>query len=349
LEKLELEMAIPRLIAEDVTIQELAVMLYENKETLAVFSPDAGDLINNLYGRYNGNGNGNHTDEHIFLKGFSGDPLRQDRVGRDSIILDSPCLSLLLVMTPDAAAGLFSKNRFVVGGFLPRCLLCDSAAVPQHDDGTLRVLNPEAALAWHTTIVTLLDEYHDRQEPAVVKLTQEAADVFRSYYNEEFVDRYSHEAKHISFFARHNEIAKRIALVIHALIHGRPAPNHLLDEATARAGVELSQWFAAHQARRLNVSTVDKDQTDLAKITKLIEEKGAPKFSIPSQAITLHLLKQNHGFADERVRELAKRYPAQLAIAETQPGPAGGRPGTVVYLPPSNGGSDGNADNGNKK
>ena len=55
----------PILTVEDVTIEELAVLLSHRDETLASLSPDAGAVINNLLGRYSNLG---RTDENIYLR-----------------------------------------------------------------------------------------------------------------------------------------------------------------------------------------------------------------------------------------------------------------------------------------
>ena len=58
------------------TSEKLAVMLAHNQEQIASLSPDAGDIVNNLLGRYS---KLDRTDEGIYLKAFSGDNYRVDR------------------------------------------------------------------------------------------------------------------------------------------------------------------------------------------------------------------------------------------------------------------------------
>ena len=72
----------PRLCCEDVTTERLAVMLAQNGEQFASLSPDAGSIVNNLLGRYS---KLDRTDEGIYLKAFSGDNCRVDRVASASV------------------------------------------------------------------------------------------------------------------------------------------------------------------------------------------------------------------------------------------------------------------------
>ena len=100
----------------------------ENNCVLAILSPDARKVFKNILGRHSKD---NSVDDSVFLMGWSGDTDKIDRVGRESITLQEPCLSMTLAIQPDKLEEIFSKRELHDGGFLPRCLVCHTNAKPQ--------------------------------------------------------------------------------------------------------------------------------------------------------------------------------------------------------------------------
>ncbi len=123
----------PRLCCEDVTSEKLAVMLAQNQEQMASLSPDAGNIVNILLGRYS---KLDRTDEGIYLKAFSGDNCRVDRQGREPVLLQRPCLSALWLTQPDKVETLLAERSLTDGGLIPRLLPChtNAQARPIEDD-----------------------------------------------------------------------------------------------------------------------------------------------------------------------------------------------------------------------
>jgi hypothetical protein len=89
---LKTKLRTPALSCEDVTGEKLAVLVAHNGEQMASLSADALAVVNILLGRYN---KLDRTDEGIYLKAFSGDRCKVDRQSRESILVESPCLSAL--------------------------------------------------------------------------------------------------------------------------------------------------------------------------------------------------------------------------------------------------------------
>src|SRR5262249_42871524 len=83
LHQAEEELQPPVLTVEDLTSEKLAALLSKNRERITSISSDAGSIINNLLGRYS---KLDRTDEAIYLKGWTGEHHRVDRIGRDSIM-----------------------------------------------------------------------------------------------------------------------------------------------------------------------------------------------------------------------------------------------------------------------
>jgi hypothetical protein len=117
----------PRLCCENVTSEKLAVMLQQNQEQLASLSADAKEIVDNLLGKYCKN---DRTDDGVFVKAWSGDNCRVDRLGREPVSLQRPCAAALWFTQPDKLETLLGKTELTDGGLIPRLLPCHTRAMP---------------------------------------------------------------------------------------------------------------------------------------------------------------------------------------------------------------------------
>lgn len=253
LDEIEDKLVEPRLITEDVTTQRLGMLLHVNQQQLCVLSRDAGDVVNNLLGR-------NHkivaTDESLYLKGFSLDPLTVDRVGRPSVQLREPCLAVLLLTQPDKLDRLLRHPSLRDGGLMPRFLSYQSEAPPQHIGLNMTPMDLVVQKEYAELLNSLLRSFRcSNTDPVFVDATPEAKGALVNYHNQ-VVDRRQHGPTSFEgFAARHAEQACRIALVLHAADHGPDAGNHPLDVGCASRGIEIAEWFAAEQLALLTSGT----------------------------------------------------------------------------------------------
>src|SRR4030095_12039479 len=119
LDQIEAKLREPVLSCEDVTGKKLGVLLAHNDEQLASLSADALAIVNILLGRYN---KLDRTDEGIYLKAFTGDRCKVDRQSRESVLLESPCLTALWLTQPDKLDSLLAERSLSDGGLIPRIL-----------------------------------------------------------------------------------------------------------------------------------------------------------------------------------------------------------------------------------
>ncbi len=161
----------PCIIGQDVTTERLAGLLRDNREVLLSASADARKLVDNLLGRYNP---GKTTDESLYLSAYSGDYVRVDRQGRDSVILNSPCLALCWFVQPDLLIKLFDEESLSASGFLPRLLLCQTNAAPRRIEGEPQILAESVRAGWMQLIGDLLANFHAADKPHTVTASPEA-------------------------------------------------------------------------------------------------------------------------------------------------------------------------------
>lgn len=305
---LEDAMIPPRILAENVTTEKLAHMLWKNREQICVFSADCGDVVANLLGRY---AEGTE-DESLLLKAFSGDPIRVDRMGRESIALTGPCLAMCLIGTQPVMRKLWANDQFRTGGLLPRLLPVFSESQPVEDDGSTRAIDPQARGDWEQLIRELHAAYHESEEIRLIEATPEAGEVFRNARNE-FVrlcrtggmpDLFA------SFQAREAEQAIRIAAILHAIEHGAQAQTFQLTEETALAGVQMAKWFIAQHRDALHDALKADDAEAAAKLTKKLKARGG--------TATMRELKRLHMDEGEVLR-IVEHYPAKFEIVNDAP------------------------------
>lgn len=115
-----------RYYGDDVTTEKHVSMISENNGRAAIFSPEGGifDLLKGMYTRY--------VNIDVFLKGYSGDPIRVDRIGRESEVIYDPVLTVMLMAQPSVLAGVMENGNFRGRGLTARFLYC----IPESHVGT---------------------------------------------------------------------------------------------------------------------------------------------------------------------------------------------------------------------
>jgi hypothetical protein len=106
----------PQFFSDDVTPEKLGRLLARQGGRMLLASAE-GTAFEIAKGRYSETANFD-----VFLKGHAGDPLRTDRMNRESEALDHPALSCALAVQPDVISGLAEQASMRGRGFLARWL-----------------------------------------------------------------------------------------------------------------------------------------------------------------------------------------------------------------------------------
>jgi hypothetical protein len=312
----------PRIIVEDVTQEALGSLLARNAEQLFSLSADAGKTLQNLEGRYIKEKG--KSDDDIYVKAYTGDRCLVDRIGRDPVILDNPCLSLLWLIQPERAQRLLSNQDLRNGGFLPRCLLWDSQAEPTEEPEQDRPVPPDIRAAYNTLVKQLLSTYHDG-ECRTIPASSIAREAIRKYYNRLVIRRRRNLRDINSFVARWHEQAWRILVCLHAAAHGQKAHLCEIDQKHVDAAIQLADWFGDQQLRLLRVMRDSADQGALGKLMDLVTRTYQGK-------ATLRDLERRHCYKREELERLCAKFKGQISIIREEPGEKGGRPSEVLQV-----------------
>lgn len=123
----------PLLYTNDVTAENLAVLLSTHDERMAFLS-DEGGIFETMAGRYSGG----VPNIDVYLQGHAASSVRVNRQGRDPVFLKAPCVTIGISPQPDVLKSLGSKSGFRGRGLLGRFLY----AMPKSNIGTRNLNEP---------------------------------------------------------------------------------------------------------------------------------------------------------------------------------------------------------------
>lgn len=162
------EVTIPRLIADDTTVEKLVDLLAANGSRMALLS-DEGGLFDAMAGRYSDKAN---LDP--FLQAWSGSTIRTDRIGRATPVVYDPLLTIGLTVQPAVIRALSAKPEFRGRGLTARFMYAIPRDFVGHRDFlTVRDGDRNAAEAYEKRIQAMLDE-PTPTEPVTLELAPDA-------------------------------------------------------------------------------------------------------------------------------------------------------------------------------
>lgn len=306
----------PGFLVEDITSQSLKIEL-TRRTFLSIASPDCGDVIENILGRFNEG----KADANPLLSSWQGEGQSINRVGAGATSSEETVSAMVLLGTEDLAEDLFKNKRLKAGGFLARVLFTASKSLAQFDDGSSKIVNKTTAEQWRRILAALVDAFLDAEEPQIVPTSPEASQAFLDAKNGRLTAINSRNFS--SFNARLVEQAKRIGLCLHAAEHLEKAPQIPLTLRTAEAGLAIA-WF--HLRQTLEHMNFGEFESDLKKLQKLKIAAAKVKKLTVSEA-------RKHGnFQQGEIESLAARRPDWLRIETGKPGKSGGRPPQQIIL-----------------
>jgi replicative DNA helicase len=254
----------PRLMVEDTTSQKLAALMQQNRDVMASLSADARGAGKVLLGRHNEGS----LDEDMYLKAFSSDSSRQDRIGRASTALNDPCLSIAWATQPDLFERLINNTTIAASGLACRFLplrIDGQAAEPSYEEQSTA---DSTVTAFDTVINALLSSYHQAASCTTISADIKARQAIEKYSRVIGRRTRSGDLAWIGSFAeRWAEISWRIALIFHCVEHGQKSHLTPVTEQTALNALRVMKWFAWHQQQLLErgAERTDNDKLAVAK------------------------------------------------------------------------------------
>ena len=140
----------PRLLADDVTPEAVTRLLSEQGGVMALMSTEGG-IFEILAGRYSGS-----INIDTFLKAHTGDPIIVDRIGRPSLYIPSPRLTMVLTVQPSVVRDLADKPGFRGRGLLARCWFSVPKSMVGYRDTEETLIPSEVTDSWAKLVNSIL-------------------------------------------------------------------------------------------------------------------------------------------------------------------------------------------------
>jgi replicative DNA helicase len=297
---------IPRLVADDVTPEKLAGLLFRNRERIAILSADGNDVFKQMGAKYS-----NLADPTLYIKGWSGDTKIVDRVGRPSEFLHSPLITLSLAVQPKVMRGV-ARAEAADQGLLARILYCfpeDNVGKrkidfdPYHYDPnaldfeTKRVYISRLRKLLKLPIPDYFVDMDGRRYDGVNVLAFDDVALqgfleFERSLEEERGRTYDDDKR--EWLGKLGGNIARVIGLLHLVenidnVHPDPSnPDSLkyLEEVwrfpimvqTVEAGVKLGEWFMSHAAAAFEEMQSDPIKNHAIVLVKWIREKELPSF-----------------------------------------------------------------------
>lgn len=316
-------------IVGDTTTEKLASICADNGGATASFSGEARGIVQVLSGRYDKGS----VNDSFYLSAFSVEPFRQERIGREGVLVDRPCLSVMWMVQPDVYGKMWSTESFFEGGLLPRFLCCRTNAEVVECSDERKVFPQKTQLAYNQVITDLLATYNgNRDQPFRVVVSQPARKIITQYANRIVARRKAKEFsdKGEPFASRWAELTWKLALVFHAVEYGSEAHLHEVTAETALSALAVVSWFSVQQINQ--IEEYEMNQLGMAE-PKILAIASRVKKITPRMVAKAGIVKSS-----SVARDLMKKLEEEgLLVSDTSYG-GRGRPTRHYSLPPNNSG-----------
>ena len=167
-----------KLYVDDITTEKLTSVLADSDGKTAVISTEGG-IFDVLAGMYN-----KSVNIDVFLKSYSGDSIRVDRIGRSGSFIEHPTLTILLSVQPSVLSQLISNTTFEGKGLTTRFLY----ALPESLIGKRKFhtspIPSEVSRLYDMKVKDVLNEEENLIDDQIVRLSSEASAIFEAFHDE---------------------------------------------------------------------------------------------------------------------------------------------------------------------
>ena len=270
-----------KLFVDDITPENLGKVMNESNGCAAMISSEGGifDMLSG--GMYSKN-----VNLDIFLKSYSGDALRVDRITRDSVKVNNPALTMLLSVQPSVIEGMVSNPVFKGRGLTARFLYSMPHSLVGKRSFFTEGVPQELSLRYKELIDDLLDDAipSESEGPEIIRLTSGARQVIAQFY-EHVESELAGEYEDINEWA--GKIVGTTARIA-ALLCRADAPIEFytedahfeIDEETMCRAVAIGEYFIRHALAALNLMGADNLTKDCKYLIETVKKKKLREFTL---------------------------------------------------------------------
>ena len=231
------ELAPVRFFADDCSSEALTSLMAKNRGVFSVLSAEGG-IFDILSGRYT-----SKVNLDVWLKGHCGDPIRVDRMGRDTEYIPHPALSAIMTIQPSVLDEIMDNDTMNGRGLIARFLY----ACPPSQIGRRVFCAPaipyEIQQDYRELICDLMD-IPMGERPQRLTLSAQATERVSAYFREH--ERFlAGEGQAISdWAAKYIGAILRIAGIIHVVEPLEPGTE--IQVQTVERAIAIGRYFLAH-------------------------------------------------------------------------------------------------------
>lgn len=315
----------------DITPEAIAVGLAENDERGAIMDAEGG-VFDKLSGMYNRG----VANIDIVLKGHSGDMHSVRRIGRETIVLHRPALSMCIALQPSKLDTLRRHPEMMGRGVIARMSFVLAPTVP-HRQGWAAPISDIVRTDYRVSLRDLAVGLRiDGNSTKMVALDDKALAEFRRIA--ESIQRRLEGDGDLSgpmawWGSKYAGLVARLAGHLHMATYGAAGSDGRISVDTLRAAVEIGEFYAAHTRAAVGLVSAT-DDTTLDEMTSALgwlhtcrEKDVQPTTTRFSSNVKPDSLRA----ADTRDRVLDALANLHHVVVKSEPGAKGGR---VIYLHP---------------
>lgn len=264
----------PKLYVEDITSERLIERLNWNDETILILSSDGRKWISNTLGAYKKEG----TDVDIYLKGYTGEPHDTERKDKDTDLrLDSPCISIVVLVQPDKVEDLLKSRELSDSGFLPRSIIIDPDLEPQERSLERMIPDENKLRIGDEKLLQIGRAFYRQEREVLIDLEEYAFHQLVEYDNEDVRDRktggkYSDIPE---FASRWTEMHTKIIGQLHIWKHGEKAPSVKVTVEDVKLSKKILEWIKEHQLSFLEGLRFYKAEQKKRQLIRFLEGRGS--------------------------------------------------------------------------
>lgn len=266
-----------QLYVDDITTEKLVSVLSANQGRAALISSEGG-IFDTLAGIYTKN-----VNIDVMLKGYSGDPIRVDRIGRESESITDPALTILLMAQPNVVADVLGNTTFRGRGLTARFLYCMPVSHVGNRKFCSLTVTEEAYRNYERLIFNMLeDDYKDK--PEIITLSDKAnrllvnfAEELEPKLIEEYAEMSDWAGKLIGNTLRIAGLLCRASMYIsHEFLN--VAEPLVVDEQTMANAIRLGRYFLNHAQAAYSILPENAMCQSANKILKAIKDRHLKEF-----------------------------------------------------------------------
>ena len=266
-----------QLYVDDITTEKLVSVMASNRGRAALISSEGG-IFDTLAGIYTKN-----VNIDVMLKGYSGDTIRVDRIGRESESIMNPSLTILLMTQPKVVSDVLGNQTFRGRGLTARFLYClPTSSVGERKFQSVPI-SDDVYQRYEQKIVNLLEE-EDHNPPRVITLSAEASEMLTAFAEEIEPKMKAEYAEIADWVGKLVGNTLRIAgLLCRASVYLAPeflSENEALvvDGVTMANAIRLGRYYLSHALAVFDVIPEAAMHRDANRILQMIRERKLTEF-----------------------------------------------------------------------